>query len=411
MKAKEYAKATRIVLAFAVGSLATKHFLRTHRLAVRPKPRVNVGNDMAADLEGCFFLSPSTTTGNGRGRERSSAGSNLLPDNSRQVPFVPLHELTRSNEGGKKVDCPSMMSPVYDRIMTAADKRTAGNKMEEHQRTQLIPKQIHVAWIRGHSSDATYNARCLPDDFVRYTEIWKRQFPSYSFYFHDDYAVDTLLHSREWPEFPHLQMILRHCLKFDGAVKIDVWRNLVLYAYGGIYTDLDAAATDEISEETIGSNDSAFFLSDTRNRPTQGCQGMIPGHPIAFNTLMQILTNLMGSDDVASIKPVFTTGPAVLKDVYTKLMGTLDSGLHHTDFAGNVRKVAREDGYLFGFGNERDEIVQWNETLKVTKRQRAYWLLQTKHWSDQIKSDSEQLLHQSCWRELYEAMHSDRPSV
>ena len=206
-------------------------------------------------------------------------------------------------------------------------------------------------------------------------------------------------------------MILRHCLKFDGAVKIDVWRNLVLYAYGGIYTDLDAAATDEISEETIGSNDSAFFLSDTRNRPTQGCQGMIPGHPIAFNTLMQILTNLMGSDDVASIKPVFTTGPAVLKDVYTKLMGTLDSGLHHTDFAGNVRKVAREDGYLFGFGNERDEIVQWNETLKVTKRQRAYWLLQTKHWSDQIKSDSEQLLHQSCWRELYEAMHSDRPSV
>ena len=380
---------TRVAAAFFLSVLVLKKILKLH---------TGIGSGILLEEERCLLLpQPSGDT-----NRRWAKGAN------NRVPLVPLQVLTRSDEA-THVDCPPLMSPVYDRVVvdSAAESNT-----HRQQQKQRIPKQIHVAWIRGRNphdiAKDRPHARCLPDDFVRYTDIWKRQFPSYSFHFHDDHAVDRLLFGREWAEFPHLQLILQHCLKFGGAVKIDIWRSLVLYAYGGIYSDLDAAPTDEISEQSIGPNDSAFFFSDTRNRPTQGCQGMTPDHPIAFNTLMQILTNLLGSENIASIKPVYTTGPGILKEVYINLMGTLDPGLHHTEFTGYVRKVARDEGHLFVFGDERRETVRWNATMTVTKRQRVEWLLQTKHWSEQIRLESERLVERSCWREIYEVINSNR---
>lgn len=92
--------------------------------------------------------------------------------------------------------------------------------------SRKIPKIIHV----------TSKTRCMTPPFLQNLDKWR--FDGYSFYFHDDAAMERLL-SKYWPEFPHLQL-LQHCM-ISGASKADLWRLLVLWEYGGIYTDIDNA--------------------------------------------------------------------------------------------------------------------------------------------------------------------------
>jgi mannosyltransferase OCH1-like enzyme len=84
-----------------------------------------------------------------------------------------------------------------------------------------IPKTVHV----------TSKTRCMTPAFIRNIDEWR--FPDYALYFHDDAAVDRLL-AKFWPEFPHLQLF-QQC-SISGAAKADIWRLLVLWEYGGIYT-------------------------------------------------------------------------------------------------------------------------------------------------------------------------------
>ena len=130
---------------------------------------------------------------------------------------------------------------------------------------------------------------------------------------------------------------------------------------------------------------------------------MEPRHPIAYYTMLEVLTRLLAKEDISDMKPVYVTGPTALRDGYMKCIGHLDPGMHCTNFTGCVRKIDRKDGQLDSFSLEERQVVPWNETLKVTKRQRVNMLLSTKHWLQQIKIDAVNVPRQSCWRQLYDA--------
>ena len=87
--------------------------------------------------------------------------------------------------------------------------------------TRRIPKIIHL----------TSKSRCFTKNFLENIQLW--QFPDHDLYIHDDEAVERLL-SKHWDSFPHIS-IARQCLR-SGAGKADIWRYLVLWEYGGIYT-------------------------------------------------------------------------------------------------------------------------------------------------------------------------------
>jgi mannosyltransferase OCH1-like enzyme len=79
-----------------------------------------------------------------------------------------------------------------------------------HPPNRKIPKIIHV----------TSKTRCMPLEVRTNLDLWR--FTNYSFYVHDDKAVDRLLWETYWPEFPHLNL-LRPCM-VSGAAKADLWR-------------------------------------------------------------------------------------------------------------------------------------------------------------------------------------------
>lgn len=48
-----------------------------------------------------------------------------------------------------------------------------------------------------------------------------------------------------------------------GAMKVDVWRILVVFKFGGIYSDIDIHPTVVVNETyPITTSDEAFFLTD-----------------------------------------------------------------------------------------------------------------------------------------------------
>jgi hypothetical protein len=79
-----------------------------------------------------------------------------------------------------------------------------------HPPNRKIPNIIHV----------TAKTRCMPLGVRNNLDLWR--FANFSFYVHDDAAVDKLLWETYWPEFPHLNL-LRPCM-VSGAAKADLWR-------------------------------------------------------------------------------------------------------------------------------------------------------------------------------------------
>lgn len=149
--------------------------------------------------------------------------------------IVPLAELVGSL---KEVECEDPLVLVKDVLLNPKLAFDGGRK---------IPKIVHV----------TSRSRCMNKLFADNLNTWHLK--DHSFFMHDDEAMDKLLY-RDWPEFPQLQHVLR-CLKHGGAVKADVWRILVLWEYGGIYTDIDNRPA-LFNADTITAEDDAFFVMD-----------------------------------------------------------------------------------------------------------------------------------------------------
>jgi hypothetical protein len=300
---------------------------------------------------------------------------------------IPLAELTNS-AASAKVECHAPLVPLHDRIVDQSSFDS-----------QKIPRLIHVAHI----------SRCLPPDFVVMAQTWKDHFPSYSYFFHGDEAVDRLL-KQDWPEFPQLAKIMNTCVKFGGAIKIDIWRVLVLYKYGGIYCDADTAPGVKLFEDAIQSNDSAFFLSDAWNRPSQWMQAMEPKHPIAYFTMLEILTRVLALEDISSIKPVFLTGPAALRSGYEKAFNRtlvkgeddiFSLGVHDGKFSKQVRKLKGDK--TDHVSHYMSEKVAWGATHKTTRKERSMRQLNITHWKIMIEKKKAEVAGGPCWDHLYKA--------
>ena len=130
----------------------------------------------------------------------SSKGDTPRPENRRVIPLI---ELTRSHEN---FTCPDGQVFVPDTVLDPKLAWEGGRK---------IPRIVHV----------TARSRCMAPEFAELLDTWR--FEGYSFFFHDDDAMQVLL-DRRWAEFPSMEALLR-CVKYGGAMKADIWRLLVMW--------------------------------------------------------------------------------------------------------------------------------------------------------------------------------------
>jgi Glycosyltransferase sugar-binding region containing DXD motif len=134
--------------------------------------------------------------------------------------------------------------------------------------------------------------------------------------------MDRLLYDQDWSDtFPHLRQGMQ-CL-VSGAAKADLWRALVLYEYGGIYTDLDSAPNPlAFNETTIDyEHDEAFFVVESLGITSQYFMAARPHHPLMFLLVQMTLHRLYDVSDVNTQYVPFVTGPGALKNAFIHYMG------------------------------------------------------------------------------------------
>lgn len=211
---------------------------------------------------------------------------------TQQLPT--LYDLVDTQE---EAACPEKLVLLKDRRI--GPQILATLDWDNHQQ---IPKVIHV----------TTKSRCLPPSFHDNLELWKKAFPDYSFVLHNDAAMYRLL-DHPHPDFPHLQQSL-HC-SVSVAARADLWRALILYEYGGIYTDIDNAPR-KLNATLIQKSDQAFFVVEEAGYLSQYFMASAPKHPLMFLLIQSTLHRLYDLNDVDHQYVPFVTGPGALKQAF-----------------------------------------------------------------------------------------------
>ena len=202
-------------------------------------------------------------------------------------------------------DCDPRLVYMNDTILASAWSRK-------------IPKVVHITGF----------TRCLSRPFYDNIQQWRLH--AHAFYFHDEAAVDRLLQQEYWPEFPQLAN-LQHCM-VSGAAKADLWRYLILYRYGGIYTDMDSAPGEKfvLSDNVttiISDDDDGFFVVERVGCISQYFMATSPRHPFMFMAVQQVFARLLDTDSIGEQYVPFVTGPGALKNAYIRFMGRKKAGL------------------------------------------------------------------------------------
>ena len=146
---------------------------------------------------------------------------------------------------------------------------------------------------------------------------------NYAVLYHDDTAIQRLFDSQEWNIFPQLKQAIR-CIN-SGAGLADIWRYLLLWEYGGIYTDLDNAPGplfvwnnalkdgDGRASTIISGEMDALFEVEIGRFPSQYFFAASPHHPVMYFALQNAIGWLLDVNDVDLQRIPFITGPGALK--------------------------------------------------------------------------------------------------
>jgi hypothetical protein len=264
---------------------------------------------------------------------------------------------------------------------------------QRRQRQRKIPRIVHT----------TSKSRCMPSAFIDNLRPWQN-LTDHSFFFHDDDAVDRLL-QLDWPEFPQLRKALK--CSISGAAKADLWRALVLWEYGGIYTDVDNAPK-AFNATTIVASDDAFFVVENMGIPSQFFFAASPRHPLVYLLITAIMHRLYDLPDFQNQYVPYVTGPGALKIAFQHFMkahpphvppGTV----RLPEQRSSLNKVPA--GIYTGLGNRTVTVVGTKKRPDayiirnaVRNKQQLFRDMGMKHYSKLTRRAT----NESCWRQLYE---------
>jgi hypothetical protein len=165
-----------------------------------------------------------------------------------------------------------------------------------------IPPIIHL----------TGKTKCLSKAFYQNTQKWFT-FPNHAVLYYDDHAVQRLFQNYEWKIFPQLKQAIQ-CIN-SGAGLADVFRYLLLWEYGGIYTDLDNAPGPLFNSSIplIEQGFDSMFEVEKGKFPSQYFFAVSPHHPVMYFAVQNAIDRLITLNDVHVQHIPFVTGPGALK--------------------------------------------------------------------------------------------------
>lgn len=160
----------------------------------------------------------------------------------------------------------------------------------------LIPKIIWQTWM---TKDLHPICQAQLDNT-------KKINPDWTHYLLTDDELDNFVNT----EFADWSDVVECYHKLNMMVaKVDFWRYLVLYKYGGVYMDMDSAMIRPLDELIRDTDNAVITFEGNMENFVQWAMIFAPSHPILKHTIDLVIDNIKNDrfhNDILN-----TTGPAV----------------------------------------------------------------------------------------------------
>ena len=335
-----------------------------------------------SDCDGMQPMTARSTDGNSSNLTTTSANTSsaslALSTTPEITPTIELEDLVHTTNR-KVIHCDGSLTPIESTILPESIT---------HPPNRKIPKIVHM----------TSKSRCMTQGFIVNINKWR--LPDYSLYIHDDDAMDRLLLEKYWPEFPMLRLIER-CI-VSRAAKSDLWRLLVLWEYGGIYTDIDNAPGDSFEDgDIIQDDDDAWFLKEAGNGfLSQWFMASSPKHPFLHIAITHVIVRLLSMvDDIQNQYTPYITGPGLTKASMVIFMNNNDTYGHPPE--GKFVGVGNRSMTVVG-GPHKTFLYVQRESVSGKDKNKQYKAMGMTHFSflkGRDRNNAEK--HYSCHERLY----------
>ena len=170
----------------------------------------------------------------------------------------------------------------------------------------MIPKRIFQTW----------KTKDVPSGIKHVIKTMMEFNPTYSHHLYDDEEMSAFVHQHFPGDISNAYDMLN-----IGASRADLWRYLILYKFGGVYLDIDAAIIKSL-DTLIRPDDSAIITRE----PFEGLfnQWILifkKGHPLLKEIINQCVKNIQNR---TSNNILHLTGSTVITRVINKHMTGLE---------------------------------------------------------------------------------------
>lgn len=178
---------------------------------------------------------------------------------------------------------------------------------EKRGRQNKVPKVIHQTW----------KSKKLEGDKLEYSQKWRKLHPDYDYRFYDDKDLRELVERT----FPHF---LRFYDNFTSVIeRVDFARYVMLYVYGGIYSDLDVEPFENL-DGILSKLESINKVVLLEREPSEHDKKLISNAVMISKRCVQSrlfwrkLVSFIVSTYEHNQSPVDTTGPGALRRFFNK---------------------------------------------------------------------------------------------
>ena len=274
---------------------------------------------------------------------------------------------------------------------------------EQKHSNQFASKMPHIIHINSKT-------KCVTNHIENYIKNWRM--PYYSIMLHDDEEMNNLFDmSIVTNTFPTLKNATR-CLPYQGvtstASKNDLFRFLLYYYVGGIYTEYDLMpsprgnfpTTVELFENylSVSGKDvkgSGMLLLKPDGSPFLGTMFFTSNHPIFYICVDLTLRNLLRLTNVSNQRAFGVTGPPILHEALQIFAGMTKENGERWQSGTYVMDESVKEMYPNLSNNNNDEgnytilipehitfydYVFEGDREMIQQKRRYYKIAGLKHW-------------------------------
>lgn len=228
----------------------------------------------------------------------------------------------------------------------------------------MIPKNIFQSWI----------CKDLHPEIQKKVDKMKSLNPEYTYQLYTDSEIDKFVNTFYPGEVSECFSRLN-----VPVAKVDFWRYLILYKYGGVYVDLDSSI-DICLDELIKENDTAIVTAETNpNTFVQWALIFDKEHPILEKVIELVIDNIQNNSYPNDILQM--TGP----QVFSKAVRSLHYDIFGEDLNFNNINQSTDITFSKDLISYRIYGIDYNNKFTFKTEESKYLYFEKDPWRNELK--------------------------